>query len=103
VVESTALEMRRAGNRTVGSNPTLSASLRQGFGPQASRQWKRRLPTVALPKDWPAQGLGRRSQNRSLSSNNWQAKWLKILELLLNRQFLDSAIFGLWAGDLNAR
>jgi hypothetical protein len=26
VVESTALEMRRAGNRTVGSNPTLSAT-----------------------------------------------------------------------------
>ena len=26
MVESTALEMRRAGNRTVGSNPTLSAS-----------------------------------------------------------------------------
>jgi hypothetical protein len=26
VVESTALEMRRAGNRTVGSNPTLSAN-----------------------------------------------------------------------------
>jgi hypothetical protein len=26
VVESTALEMRRTGNRTVGSNPTLSAS-----------------------------------------------------------------------------
>jgi hypothetical protein len=25
VVESTALEMRRAGNGTVGSNPTLSA------------------------------------------------------------------------------
>jgi hypothetical protein len=25
VVESTALEMRRTGNRTVGSNPTLSA------------------------------------------------------------------------------
>jgi hypothetical protein len=27
VVESTALEMRRTGNRTVGSNPTLSASV----------------------------------------------------------------------------
>jgi hypothetical protein len=27
VVESTALEMRRTGNRTVGSNPTLSARL----------------------------------------------------------------------------
>ena len=27
MVESTALEMRRAGNRTVGSNPTLSAIL----------------------------------------------------------------------------
>ena len=26
MVESTALEMRRMGNRTVGSNPTLSAS-----------------------------------------------------------------------------
>ncbi len=26
MVESTALEMRRAGNRTVGSNPTLSAT-----------------------------------------------------------------------------
>jgi hypothetical protein len=26
VVESTALEMRRTGNRTVGSNPTLSAT-----------------------------------------------------------------------------
>jgi hypothetical protein len=26
VVESTALEMRRAGNGTVGSNPTLSAT-----------------------------------------------------------------------------
>jgi hypothetical protein len=26
VVESTALEMRRTGNCTVGSNPTLSAS-----------------------------------------------------------------------------
>ena len=26
MVESTALEMRRAGNRTVGSNPTLSAN-----------------------------------------------------------------------------
>ena len=26
MVESTALEMRRTGNRTVGSNPTLSAS-----------------------------------------------------------------------------
>ena len=25
MVESTALEMRRTGNRTVGSNPTLSA------------------------------------------------------------------------------
>jgi hypothetical protein len=28
VVESTALEMRRTGNRTVGSNPTLSANLK---------------------------------------------------------------------------
>ena len=28
MVESTALEMRRTGNRTVGSNPTLSASPR---------------------------------------------------------------------------
>jgi hypothetical protein len=28
VVESTALEMRRTGNRTVGSNPTLSATQR---------------------------------------------------------------------------
>ena len=27
MVESTALEMRRTGNRTVGSNPTLSASI----------------------------------------------------------------------------
>ena len=27
MVESTALEMRRMGNRTVGSNPTLSANL----------------------------------------------------------------------------
>lgn len=26
MVESTALEMRRTGNRTVGSNPTLSAN-----------------------------------------------------------------------------
>ena len=26
MVESTALEMRRTGNRTVGSNPTLSAT-----------------------------------------------------------------------------
>ena len=32
VVKSTALEMRRAGNRTVGSNPTLSAIL--VLGPQ---------------------------------------------------------------------
>ena len=31
MVESTALEMRRTGNRTVGSNPTLSASLRSRF------------------------------------------------------------------------
>ena len=28
MVESTALEMRRTGNRTVGSNPTLSAIIR---------------------------------------------------------------------------
>ena len=28
MVESTALEMRRTGNRTVGSNPTLSAILK---------------------------------------------------------------------------
>ena len=27
MVESTALEMRRAGNGTVGSNPTLSANI----------------------------------------------------------------------------
>ncbi len=27
MVESTALEMRRTGNRTVGSNPTLSATV----------------------------------------------------------------------------
>ena len=31
MVESTALEMRRTGNRTVGSNPTLSASHRSSF------------------------------------------------------------------------
>ena len=28
MVESTALEMRRTGNRTVGSNPTLSATMK---------------------------------------------------------------------------
>ena len=33
MVESTALEMRRTGNRTVGSNPTLSANL---LDPRAS-------------------------------------------------------------------
>ena len=34
MVESTALEMRRTGNRTVGSNPTLSASL------SSCRHWR---------------------------------------------------------------
>ena len=31
MVESTALEMRRTGNRTVGSNPTLSATQSPNF------------------------------------------------------------------------
>ncbi len=34
--DSACLESTCAGNGTVGSNPTLSASLRQGFGRQAS-------------------------------------------------------------------
>ena len=33
MVESTALEMRRTGNRTVGSNPTLSAIEQVARGP----------------------------------------------------------------------
>ena len=32
MVESTALEMRRTGNRTVGSNPTLSATSASAIG-----------------------------------------------------------------------
>ena len=43
MVDSTALEMRRAREGTVGSNPTLSATLRQGFGWQATRSQRRRV------------------------------------------------------------
>lgn len=32
MVESTALEMRRAGNGTEGSNPSLSATICAGYG-----------------------------------------------------------------------
>ena len=34
MVESTALEMRRTGNRTVGSNPTLSATQQANSSPK---------------------------------------------------------------------
>ena len=37
MVESTALEMRRAGNGTVGSNPTLSAIIRAQRAMMAER------------------------------------------------------------------
>ena len=40
MVESTALEMRRMGNRTVGSNPTLSAILK----PLVLRHFSRARP-----------------------------------------------------------
>jgi hypothetical protein len=39
VVESTALEMRRAGNGTVGSNPTLSASYSAEIRSLLGRVW----------------------------------------------------------------
>ena len=45
MVESTALEMRRMGNRTVGSNPTLSAILK----PLVLRRFSRAGP---VPHDF---------------------------------------------------
>jgi hypothetical protein len=48
VVESTALEMRRTWKGTVGSNPTLSATLRPtGFGWQATDANGRRVSPEA--------------------------------------------------------
>ena len=57
MVESTALEMRRTGNRTVGSNPTLSANtpvkataraLRTPFNSRLANQLSRRAAIYKL-------------------------------------------------------
>ena len=56
MVESTALEMRRTGNRTVGSNPTLSATFHPAAteseptgGSGVDQPMKRTEPAM----DWP--------------------------------------------------
>ena len=53
MVESTALEMRRAGNRTVGSNPTLSAS-----SSRSEAAAKIRNPEAMLMRSANVDGLG---------------------------------------------
>ena len=65
MVESTALEMRRTGNRTVGSNPTLSAT-----------HWAKQSPLLGGYSKLAEQptGLGRRPF-RSFAPEQGQLTW----------------------------
>jgi hypothetical protein len=48
VVEGTGLENQRAGNRTVGSNPTLSAKLFSLENDVASQTLARQMPKIPV-------------------------------------------------------
>jgi hypothetical protein len=61
VVESTALEMRRTGNRTVGSKPTLSATSHYAI----SIDWRRVLLVPAYCRLTDATAMARAALTRS--------------------------------------